>query len=250
MAYALVALGFVLALNASGAVNFAQGEFSMLGGMVAAAVLARTGMPLVVVIAFTIVGVTAIGVLVERLTIAPTRHRDVLNVIIVTIGASILLKGVAMVVLGKNAAGLPPFSGERPIRVLGAAFLPQALWILGVALAVMVLLHLFFEKTLVGKAIIVCMTRPHCVRLYDALTALPNCPEVKIVMTGNLGIDPSKKKVVVVKSMQHFHAAYAPIASEVLYVAAPGALVPDWKLLPYVKANRKQWPLVADPFAA
>jgi microcystin degradation protein MlrC len=65
-----------------------------------------------------------------------------------------------------------------------------------------------------------------------------------------LGIDPSKKKVVVVKSMQHFHAAYAPIASEVLYVAAPGALVPDWKLLPYVKANRKQWPLVADPFAA
>lgn len=63
-----------------------------------------------------------------------------------------------------------------------------------------------------------------------------------------LGIDPSKKKVVVVKSMQHFHAAYAPIASEVLYVAAPGALVPDWKLLPYKKANTRQWPLVADPF--
>jgi branched-chain amino acid transport system permease protein len=57
-----------------------------------------------------------------------------------------------MVVLGKNAAGLPAFSGERPIRVLGAAFLPQAVWILGTALAVMGLLHLFFAKTLVGKA--------------------------------------------------------------------------------------------------
>jgi microcystin degradation protein MlrC len=62
-----------------------------------------------------------------------------------------------------------------------------------------------------------------------------------------LGIDPSTKKVVVVKSMQHFHAAYAPIASEVVYVAAPGALVPDWSLLPYKKADKTQWPFVANP---
>ncbi len=65
-----------------------------------------------------------------------------------------------------------------------------------------------------------------------------------------LGVDPSTKKVVVVKSMQHFHAAYAPIASEVVYVAAPGALVPDWSLLPYTKADKTQWPFVANPHAA
>ena len=64
-----------------------------------------------------------------------------------------------------------------------------------------------------------------------------------------LGVDPSTKKVVVVKSMQHFHAAYAPIASEVVYVAAPGALVPDWSLLPYTKADKTQWPFVANPHA-
>jgi len=62
-----------------------------------------------------------------------------------------------------------------------------------------------------------------------------------------LGVDPSTKKVVVVKSMQHFHAAYAPIASEVVYVAAPGALVPDWSLLPYTKVDKAQWPFVAQP---
>lgn len=62
-----------------------------------------------------------------------------------------------------------------------------------------------------------------------------------------LGVDPSTLKVVVVKSMQHFHAAYAPIASEVVYVAAPGALVPDWSLLPYTKASKSQWPFVAQP---
>jgi branched-chain amino acid transport system permease protein len=150
--YGLVAVGLNIIFNATGAVNFAQGEFSMLGGMIAAAVLGSTKLPLVVVIVLTVAGVTLLGVLMERLTIAPTRHRDVLNVIIVTIGASILLKGAAMVVLGKNAAGLPAFSGEQPIRVLGAAFVPQALWILGVALAVMVLLHLFFQRTMVGKA--------------------------------------------------------------------------------------------------
>jgi microcystin degradation protein MlrC len=64
-----------------------------------------------------------------------------------------------------------------------------------------------------------------------------------------LGVDPSTKKVVVVKSMQHFHAAYAPIASEVVYVAAPGALVPDWSLLPYQKVDKAQWPFVAQPHA-
>jgi microcystin degradation protein MlrC len=64
-----------------------------------------------------------------------------------------------------------------------------------------------------------------------------------------LGVDPSTKKIVVVKSMQHFHAAYAPIASEVVYVAAPGALVPDWSLLPYTKADKTQWPFVANPHA-
>jgi branched-chain amino acid transport system permease protein len=80
------------------------------------------------------------------------RDANVLNLIIVTIGASILLKGGVMVTLGKNAAGLPAFSGERPIRVLGAAFVPQAVWILGVACAIVVLLHLFFDRTLLGKA--------------------------------------------------------------------------------------------------
>jgi branched-chain amino acid transport system permease protein len=99
-----------------------------------------------------VLAVTAIGVLLERLAINPARGADILNLIIITIGASILLKGAVMVTLGKNAAGLPAFTGERPIWLLGAAILPQALWIVGVALAIMLALHLFFARTLVGKA--------------------------------------------------------------------------------------------------
>jgi microcystin degradation protein MlrC len=62
------------------------------------------------------------------------------------------------------------------------------------------------------------------------------------------GIDPLKKKVLVVKSMQHFYAAFAPIAAEVIYVAAPGTLAWDFRRLPYTKVARPVWPLDPDPF--
>jgi microcystin degradation protein MlrC len=66
----------------------------------------------------------------------------------------------------------------------------------------------------------------------------------------HVGVEPSAKKVVVVKSMQHFHAAYAPVASEILYVAVPGAVAPDFLQMRYLNASKRQWPFIADPFAA
>ena len=163
--YALVALGLNVVFNATGAVNFAQGEFSMLGGMLGAALLSATGLPLVVVFAVTVAAVTAVGVLMERLVIRPVRHADVFNLIIVTIGASILIKGGVMVSLGKNAAGLPAFTGERPFRILGATFVPQALWILGVAAAIVLALHFFFDRTLLGRAMRAVATDREAARL-------------------------------------------------------------------------------------
>ncbi len=65
----------------------------------------------------------------------------------------------------------------------------------------------------------------------------------------NVGVDVTKRKVVVVKSMQHFHAAYAPVASEIMYVAVPGAVAPDFLTMKYVNASKRQWPFVEDPFA-
>jgi branched-chain amino acid transport system permease protein len=104
------------------------------------------------VVLLTVVAVTAVGVVMERVIVRPIRHADVLNLIIVTIGASILIKGGVMVSLGKNAAGLPAFTGERPFQILGATFVPQALWIVGVAGAIVLALHLFFDRTLLGRA--------------------------------------------------------------------------------------------------
>ncbi|MCB0157726.1 MAG: M81 family metallopeptidase, partial [Caldilineaceae bacterium] len=59
----------------------------------------------------------------------------------------------------------------------------------------------------------------------------------------NVGIDPLEKQILVVKSTQHFYARFAPIAAQVLYVTAPGALVLDFGLLPYEKARRTLWPI-------
>lgn len=64
-----------------------------------------------------------------------------------------------------------------------------------------------------------------------------------------LGLDPAKRKIVVVKSTQHFHAGFAPIAGRILYAAAPGALTKDFTKIPYRKLVRPVWPRVADPFA-
>jgi microcystin degradation protein MlrC len=65
----------------------------------------------------------------------------------------------------------------------------------------------------------------------------------------NVGIDPAAGSVLVVTSMQHFHAAFAPIAADILYAVAPGAVAPDVTMLPYRHASRWQWPFVEDPHA-
>jgi len=64
-----------------------------------------------------------------------------------------------------------------------------------------------------------------------------------------LGIELADKRIAVVKSTQHFHAEFAPIAQEVLYVSTPGALTPDFANIPYRVRNLNYWPRVENPFA-
>ena len=64
-----------------------------------------------------------------------------------------------------------------------------------------------------------------------------------------VGLDPAERKIVVVKSTQHFHTGFAPIAKEILYVAAPGAIAPDFAAIPYTKLAKPYWPRVDDPWA-
>lgn len=154
--YGMVAIGFNIIYNATGIINFAQGEFVMLGGMVIATLVSTFGVPLPLAFVLTTAIVACIGGIFERLAIYPLRNASVLTLIIITIGGSIVIKGAAMLVWGKEAYHLPHFSGEDPISFGGASILPQTLWILGTLLATVVLLTLFFRYTLVGKAMRAC----------------------------------------------------------------------------------------------
>jgi branched-chain amino acid transport system permease protein len=151
--YALVALGFTLIYNASGVVNFAQGEFVMLGGMVTV-FTAAAGVPLPLAAVVAIVVAIVVGLLLHRFAIEPARGASAVTLIIITIGASILLRGIAQVVFDKQFHKLPAFSGETPVDVLGAAVQPQSFWVLGGAASVVLALWIFLERTVMGKAVL------------------------------------------------------------------------------------------------
>ena len=151
--YALVALGFTLIYNASGVVNFAQGEFVMLGGMVTVFASAA-GVPLVLAAFIAVVVAIVIGLLLHRLAIEPARDASAVTLIIITIGASILFRGIAAIIFDKQFHKLPGFTGETPINILGAAVQPQSFWVLGGAAVVVVALYVFLEHTILGKAVL------------------------------------------------------------------------------------------------
>ena len=151
--YALVALGFTIIYNASDVVNFAQGEFVMLGGMITVfANLAGLPIPLSVLIA--IAATASVGVALNKLAIEPARGAPVVSLIIITIGASIFIRGVAQLVFDKQLHRFPAFSGDTPIQILGATILPQSLWVLAGAILVFIGLWIFFTRTLTGRAVL------------------------------------------------------------------------------------------------
>jgi len=151
--YALVALGFTLIYNASGVVNFAQGEFVMLGGM-STVFLAIAGVPLPLAALIAVIVAVAIGLALHRFAIEPARGASPVTLIMITIGASIFLRGAAQIVFDKRFHSLPPLLGADPIRFDGASILPQSLVVLAGAAIVVVLLWAVIDRTLLGKAVI------------------------------------------------------------------------------------------------
>jgi branched-chain amino acid transport system permease protein len=151
--YGLVALGFTLIYNASDIINFAQGEFVMLGGMTTV-FLALAGLPLPLAALLAIVATVIVGLALHRFAIEPAHGASPVVLIIITIGASIFLRGAAQVIFDKRFHSLPPLVGGDPFRVGGAAILPHSLVVLAGAAVIVVLLWAFIDRTLIGKALI------------------------------------------------------------------------------------------------
>jgi len=149
--YALVALGFVLLIRAANVVNFAQGEFSMLGAYLMVILSGALGLPYLLSVPLAIAAMAGFGVLFAGATYWPLRHRGQLPVIISTIGASIFLSNIVLATYGPSPEVLPGLF-ESPGLELGGVFMDSQYLAIIVITALLVLLQfLIFEKTLLGK---------------------------------------------------------------------------------------------------
>lgn len=154
--YAIVAIGFNIIYNTTGIINFAQGEFVMLGGMIAISLLQFVPMPIAIILAVLIT--MLIGALIEVCFIRWLQSPSVLRMIIITIGISILSRETAAHIWGESIRSLPYFVGNEisSVEVLGARVSPQVFWVVAVSGLMVVCLGIFFKTTSVGREMRAC----------------------------------------------------------------------------------------------
>ncbi|MDZ7830795.1 MAG: branched-chain amino acid ABC transporter permease [Desulfobacterales bacterium] len=154
--YAVIAVGFSMLYNSTELINFAHGEFVMLGALSMVTLSGPLQLPLIPAFLISVIGVACLGMLFERLAIRTVRHPNPIVLIIITVGASIFLKGVGMLIWGKDAHTIPSFTDHPPLDIAGAKLLSQSIWIVLIVLLMAAGLHLFYKKTLTGKAMEAC----------------------------------------------------------------------------------------------
>jgi branched-chain amino acid transport system permease protein len=148
--YAVVAIGFNIVYSATGIINFAQGEFVMLGGMVSVSLAAV--MPLPLAIAGAVLVTAAVGAVLEVALLRWLWKPSVLRMVVITIGASILLREAALFAWGESVRSLPYFTGDEvsAVAIAGARVSPQVFWVLGTVALIVGTLEWFYRRTLLG----------------------------------------------------------------------------------------------------
>jgi len=149
---ALAALGFVLIYKSSDVINFAQGEFLLVGAYVTFAMVAQFGLHWTLGMALTIVAAIGLGVLVERLVLRPMIGEPIISVIMVTIGLSSLLKAIVFTIWGNLPNAFPPFIPSQPVKILGATIGADRLWAIVVAALMLGFFTFFFRRSKEGIA--------------------------------------------------------------------------------------------------
>ena len=156
--YGLIGIGFCVIYNASGIVNFAQGAFVMLGGMLTHTFYTRAGMPLVVAALLATAVVALAGVVIERTVVRPLWNRNaaVFVMVLATLAAQIVIERMVLLAAGDQPRTLPTFSSASPLMLGEVAISYQVLWIAASSLLLVAALALFFGKTRIGRAMRAC----------------------------------------------------------------------------------------------
>ncbi|NPV06378.1 MAG: branched-chain amino acid ABC transporter permease [Anaerolineae bacterium] len=154
--YALIGLGIIVIYSVTRVINMAQGEFVMLGAMLAVVFSRSLGLPLAVSFMMAVAATALIGVAIFRLTIVPARRSSEVTQLLITIGTAMGVRGVALTVWGTTPRPLPAFTAGAPLLIGGAALSLQRVWIIGATAMALLALYAFFEFTLLGKALRAC----------------------------------------------------------------------------------------------
>jgi branched-chain amino acid transport system permease protein len=169
--YALLALGFTIVYAATNVINFAQGEFYMLGGMFAVLAFSRFDLPLALAVPLAVIVVTGIGMGFEMLAIRPRKDAEPMALIIITVGGSLVFASLARHAFGSDALPLPEFTAGPSIALAGAAIERQTIWIWLIVLATVGGLTFLYSKTRLGRAMRACMQNREAARLMGIDTA-------------------------------------------------------------------------------
>lgn len=150
--YAFIGLGFSLISRSTGIINFAQGDFAMLGAILTGSLVAAD-IPLVlaVPVAVLVCGLVSGGL--HILLIQRAERANMAQLIIMTIGFSILIQGAVVWGWGSDPISVPAFTGSEPLSLFGVTILPQQLWLVGTLVLVTVLMWFFFHRTVLGFAL-------------------------------------------------------------------------------------------------
>jgi branched-chain amino acid transport system permease protein len=154
--FALVALGFNIIYNTTGIINFAQGEFVMIGGMLIYTLLSIYGIPLFMAVPVALLLALIIGILFDKIFIKLVKVPNEINLITVTIAAATIIRGLAMVIWGRNTLNVSGYIPYSVISFPGGSLTSNSLLVIAVSLLTAFSLSLFFKKSSLGKAFRAC----------------------------------------------------------------------------------------------
>ena len=183
--YSIVAIGFNIIYNTTGIINFAQGEFVMLGGMTAVTLHSFFPLPYAIILAVIITMI--IGALIEVIFIRWLVNPSVLRMIIITIGISILLREAALYIWGEKVRALPYFSGTSvtSLSIGGVYISPQVLWVIGISAVIVIALNIFFGYTMLGRQMRACASNRDAARLCGV--SARNMVTLSFVLSAGIG---------------------------------------------------------------
>lgn len=148
-AYALIAIGFTIVFATKRIINFAHGEFVMLGGVLAVYLSQAIGLPMPIAILLTLACV-AVGAAILYLVVLDRQAGDPLSQIMITLGLAIAIKGLVQVAIGKGTLFLSPLSSVTHWSAFGLYLNPQAAWIVCTLMVFVTALAVIFRTTWLG----------------------------------------------------------------------------------------------------